>query len=531
MSPTPATAKPSIAQSVWRVVPRAVSLIGMAMTWACSSNEPVTSPASRAGVASHDAVHAPNGSKPELIPGQYIITFADSVSDVPGLAKRIAAQYGHEPTFTYTSAIKGFAAEIPDQAIEGLSHNPQIQRIEQDGIIHIESSGSQLNPNWGLDRIDQSSRPLDGMFSYGADGSGVNVYIIDTGIRTTHSEFGGRASGAFTAVSDGNGMNDCNGHGTGVAGVVGAATYGVAKAAKLFAVRVLDCSGSGSYSALISGIDWVTSHRVLPAVANISIAGTKSSTVNASVENSIAAGVVYAVAAANYSADACNYSPASAPHALTVAADAQDITSSYDLQASYSNFGSCVDLYAPGSGIKSAYNTSDTATIAWTGTSFSSPMVAGVAAMYLSAYPTASPSQVVAAIVGAATPGVIRSVGAGTVNLLLSSNVLGISPPLVDTTTIVTPPPSGSTQPPTASFSVNSCPKATCAFDGTTSAAANGIAEYAWTFGDGAATSSASGSAKVSHSYASKGTYTVKLTVTDKLGLVASASHTVTIKR
>lgn len=533
-SPGVAAETPPVVRSVWRVVARAMTLTLFAVAWACSNTDS-TSPSVRPVAGSRDVSNAHGNSGLEPIPGQYIITFSDSVSDVPGLAKRITAQYGTEPLFTYSATIKGFAARFPEQALEGLQHNPHIALIEQDAVMSIEASGSQLNPNWGLDRIDQVARPLDGHFTYAADGSGVHVYIIDTGIRTSHVDFGGRASGAFTAINDGNGSNDCNGHGTAVAAVAGGTSYGVAKAATLHAVRVLDCAGSGSYSALIAGIDWVTKNRLLPAVANISIAGTKSTSVNSAVEASIAAGVVYAVAAANYAADACNYSPASSPNALTAGASAQDITSTYDVQASFSDFGSCVDLFAPGSGITSAYNSSDSASMAWSGTSFSSPFVAGVAALYLSAYPTATPAQVTSAVMVSAVPNAINSVRAGTPNLLLSSNVLGVAPPPPADSAVQPPPPPPppppSTTPPSVTFTANGCPKSTCTFDGSGSTAVNGITSYSWTFGDGTTSASAGAGAKVSHSYQGKGSYVVTLTVTDRTGLTGSATKTVSIKK
>jgi aqualysin 1 len=507
------------------------TLMLAAVSWGCRDAQSPTAVSGLTAGSRHSLSSA--APEAELIPGQYIITFVDSVKDVPGLAKRIAAQYGSEPLFTYEAAIKGFAAQLPEQAIEGLSHNPQVERIEQDAGIHLEGTGTQLSPVWGLDRIDQTNMPLDGKYSYGSDGAGVHVYIIDSGIRSTHADFGGRVYSAYTAISDGWGTEDCAGHGTGVAGSVGAKTYGVAKAVALYSVRVADCTGSGSYSALIAGIDWVTKNRQLPAVANVSLVGGKSSTVNSAVENSIAAGVVYAVAAGNYLDDACNYSPASAPHALTIAGSARDLTWTYDIQGNFTSFGPCVDLFAPGSAIRSTASVSDTATSVYTGTSIATPYVAGVAAQYLSVNPTATPAQVVAAIVGGATPNVITGVTSGTVNLLLNSNILGSVPvpPLPPDTTTPPPPPTTSTQPPVATFSANGCPKSTCTFDGSSSSAVNGIANFAWNFGDNSASVSGNSAAKILHAYTSKGSFTVTLTVTDNAGLKASVSHTVSIKR
>jgi subtilisin family serine protease len=390
-----------------------------------------------AGLASGTAGAAPPNEPgtvvevADAVPGQYIVTLQDvSVSEVRPTAVELAEEHDGSILFTYRHALRGFAVEMSEADALALSQEPDVLRVEEDGRVHAVTT--QSNPPWGLDRIDQRDLPLDQSYTYGNDGAGVRAYIIDTGIRRTHTDLGGRASIGFDAIGDGQNTNDCNGHGTHVAGTVGGATYGVAKAVSLVAVRVLNCGGSGSTSQVVAGVDWVTGNAVLPAVANMSLGGGIQPAIDTAVQNSVAAGITYAVAAGNETTNACNRSPARAPSALTVGA-----TASNDTMASFSNFGSCVDLFAPGVGITSAWHTSDTATNTISGTSMASPHVAGVAARYLQANPTANPAAVGTAVTGNALENRVPCPN-GSPNLLLFSAFLeGQTPGPVP------PPPGG----------------------------------------------------------------------------------------
>ena len=355
-----------------------------------------------------------------LIPKRYIVVFKDSIVDPAAETATAMRGAGGQVHHTYAHAIKGFAATIPDAALQGIRNNPNVDYIEQDKTVSLNQVSPENQATWGLDRIDQADRPLDTLYHYNYTGAGVNAFIIDTGIRFDHVEFTGRVLPGYNVISDANGTNDCNGHGTHVSGTVGGTTWGVAKAVSLVPVRVLDCTGSGSYSGVIAGIDWVAGSTLRPAVANMSLGGGVSSSVNSAVAGAVNKGVVMVVAAGNSNADACNYSPASEPSAITVGAIASD-----DSRASYSNYGTCVDIFAPGTSITSAWSTSNTASNTISGTSMATPHVTGVAALALAANPAASPSAVASFLTTNATANKISAVGTGSPNLLVFSLAAG----------------------------------------------------------------------------------------------------------
>lgn len=330
-----------------------------------------------------------------------------------------AADLGVTPKHQYRSVLKGFSASMSQARAAALASDPRVAYVEQNATVRM--ADTQPGATWGLDRIDQRDLPLSTTYTYGTTASNVTAYIIDTGIRTSHSEFGGRATVGTDTVGGGQNGQDCQGHGTHVAGTVGGAKYGVAKGAKLVAVRVLDCNGSGTTAGVIAGVDWVTANAVKPAVANMSLGGGANTSLDDAVKRSIASGVTYAVAAGNGNflglpARACNHSPARVPEAITVGA-----TDSADKRASFSNYGTCVDLFAPGVSITSAWKDGDTATNTISGTSMAAPHTAGAAALYLSANPTATPAQVSTALVNNATAGKVGNPLSGSPNKLLHS--------------------------------------------------------------------------------------------------------------
>ncbi|WP_203935338.1 S8 family peptidase, partial [Virgisporangium ochraceum] len=327
------------------------------------------------------------------IKDRYIVVLNDTAETArPGFVQQLAARYNATVTSEYGSAVRGFAVSLSDKGARRLAAHPAVASVEQDRTV--AAADTQTGATWGLDRIDQRTLPLAGTYVSPNTGAGVTAYILDTGVRLTHTEFAGRARSGYDFIDKDTDASDCQGHGTHVAGTVAGKTYGVAKQAKIVSVRVLDCNGSGSYSAIIAGVDWVTRNAVKPAVANMSLGGGTSATLDTAVKNSIASGVTYAVAAGNENKDACTVSPARQADAITVGA-----TEATDARASYSNYGTCLDIFAPGSNILSSTKGSDTATGKMSGTSMATPHVAGIVALYLAANPTWTPAQVRTALV------------------------------------------------------------------------------------------------------------------------------------
>jgi subtilisin family serine protease len=389
-------------------------------------------------------------TKENAIPNRYIVVLNEDqlgkdlvAPTVESDAQYLASIYGGgNVSDIYASALKGFVVEMSAEQAMAMSQDDNVLFVEQDSPISIEAS--QANAQWNLDRIDQRNMPLSGSYDYTSTGAGVHAYILDTGIRPTHVEFGGRATAAYDGLNDGQNGIDCNGHGTHVAGIIGASTWGVAKNVYLHGVRVIPCSGNGQISDLIAGIDWVTAHRQNPAVANISLAAAGGSpSLESSLTNSINSGVTYAVAAGNGAWDACNFTPARTPAALTVGASDET-----DLRARYSNYGSCIDVFAPGNLIVSTWSSSDTATNNLSGTSMASPVVAGVAALYLETHPTATSSAVSQAVMNSSTNGVLTTNDSSSPNKLVYSWVNGVSPtPTPTPTATPTPTPTPTATP------------------------------------------------------------------------------------
>lgn len=358
----------------------------------------------------------------------YIVQFTPGSDRSAEVSK--AKGLGMKVTYEYTTVLNGMAVVANKGQLTALQKNPNVRLIEADGVV--TTSETQSPATWGLDRTDQRDLPLSNSYASSTTAANVTAYIIDTGINSGHVDFGGRVKTGFTSITDGLGTEDCDGHGTHVAGTVGSLTYGMAKGVSLVPVRVLDCSGSGTWTGVIAGIDWVAANATKPAVANMSLGGGASSAVDTAVNNLVASGVTAVVAAGNSNVDACTSSPARAASAITVGA-----TQSNDARASYSNFGTCLDVFAPGTNITSTWSTSTTATSTISGTSMASPHVAGAAALYLATDPSASPSAVTSALTSSATANKVTSAGTGSPNRLLY--VGASTPPVAPIITGFTP--------------------------------------------------------------------------------------------
>ncbi|MBB5934296.1 S8 family peptidase [Streptomyces zagrosensis] len=392
-----------------------MALAAAATSWAPSASaktEPSPAPGKLLTVPSKDQVK-----------GRYIVSMSDKAASVSTTsAQKLAGKYGGQAHRAYNHALRGFSAKMSEAEAAKLAADPQVKYVAPVQIGH--SSETQTNPTWGLDRIDQKTKSLDGKYTYNTTASNVTAYIVDSGIRMSHQDFGGRAKSGYDFVDNDSNASDCLGHGTHVAGTVGGTKYGVAKGAKLVSVRILDCNDSSSTELALNGIEWVTEHAAKPAVANFSLQfGNSDTVVENAIKESIASGVTWSLSGNNFNSDACQSSPAKVPEAITVGNTTKD-----DARRSDSNYGSCLDIWAPGTDIVSTSHQSDTGTRTMSGTSMSAPHVAGAAALYLADHPSATPKQTRDALVAQATTVTIGDAKPGSPNKLLNTNSGGTEP-------------------------------------------------------------------------------------------------------
>lgn len=445
-----------------------------------------------------------SGGARGAVDGSYIVvldgvpsTAASAQAAVSAQATDLAGEYGGEVSHVYSAALRGFSVRMSERQAKRLAADPAVRYVEQNGI-------ARATETWGLDRVDQRDLPLDDGFTAPNDGSGVTAYVLDTGMDFRHPDLEGRASSGYDFIDNDSDASDCHGHGTHVGGTIGSKTYGVAKNVELVSVRVLDCNSSGPWDKIIAGIDWVTDNAPQAAVGNMSLGGSRATAVDQAVTNSVRAGVAWAIAAGNNGQNACNVSPAAAEGVLTVAATDNGDRRSVWSSSSSSNYGSCVELFAPGSNITSA--TKGGGTAAWNGTSMATPHVAGALALVTSANPGISVADANAKVLDTATVNKVSD-PKDSPNRLLYVKDLGARDPGA----------------PTASFTA-SCSSTTpsCSFDASASSDPDGtVSSYAWEFGDGKTGSGV----KPSHTYSTAGAYTVKLTVTDNSGKTATTSR------
>ncbi len=440
---------------------------------------------------------------------RYIVVFKDQVAGTQATTDQMLATVGAKADFVYTSAIKGFASRMSAQSADQIRRDPRVKYIELDQKVSINFTQAPT-PSWGLDRIDQNSLPLNNSYTYANEGAGVHFYGIDTGILGTHTEFTGRMSNGVDEI--GGGTTDCNGHGSHTASTVGGTKYGVAKMVTIHPVRVLDCGGSGTFAQVIAGIDWVTANHVSPAVANMSLGGGFDQATNDAVTASIASGVTYSLSAGNNGGNSCVNSPASTPAAITVAASQIN-----DTKASFSDTGTCVDIFGPGVNITGAWIGSNTATNTISGTSMAAPHVGGAAALYLSANPTATPAQVAAALISNASANKLTgNIGLpGTPNKLLYVGFIGGGGP--------------GNQNPTAAFTYSCTAARLCTFNGTGSTDSDGtIVSYVWHVNKATGQTVGNG-AIFSRSFPKARTFNMVLVVTDNQGGTNSVTHSIVV--